>query len=184
MHTTPRSLLERLRKPGEPDAWQRFTELYTPLLYDWARHLGLQSQDAADLVQQVFTVLVEKLPEFSYQRHKSFRAWLRTITLNKQRDLKRQRTAEPLAADDPALAELPAPNEAAPFEEAEYRQHLVRRALQIMQADFQPVTWKACWEYVVADRPAAELGSPVNAADVAKSRVLNHLRQELEGLLD
>src|SRR5947209_16257345 len=78
MHTTPVSLLQRLRKPGEEQAWQRFTELYTPLLYYWTRHLGLQAQDAADLVQEVFTVLVEKLPEFAYDRNKSFRNWLRT----------------------------------------------------------------------------------------------------------
>jgi RNA polymerase sigma-70 factor (ECF subfamily) len=57
-----------------------------------------------------------------------------------------------------------------------------------MKADFQPTTWKACWEYVVADRPpaevAAELGISVGAVYVAKSRVLNRLRQELQGLLD
>jgi RNA polymerase sigma-70 factor (ECF subfamily) len=50
------------------------------------------------------------------------------------------------------------------------------------------VTWQACWEFVVRDRPAAavaaELGITVNAVYLAKSRVLRRLREELQGLLD
>ena len=52
----------------------------------------------------------------------------------------------------------------------------------------KPATWRACWEFVVSDRPAkevaAELGLTVNAVYLAKSRVLRRLRHELVGLLD
>ncbi len=51
MDETPASLLERLRQRADHAAWGRFVELYTPLLYYWARRAGLQQQDAADLVQ-------------------------------------------------------------------------------------------------------------------------------------
>ena len=44
---TPASLLERLRRPADPEAWARFVALYTPLLYRWARRAGLQEADAA-----------------------------------------------------------------------------------------------------------------------------------------
>jgi RNA polymerase sigma factor (sigma-70 family) len=86
VHTTPVSLLARLRQPSAEQAWQRFVELYTPVLYACARSLDLCDADAADLVQDVFLLLVQKLPEFQYDPHKSFRAWLRTIMLNKWRD--------------------------------------------------------------------------------------------------
>jgi RNA polymerase sigma-70 factor (ECF subfamily) len=188
MNTTPVSLLKRLRRPAEPKAWERFVELYTPLIYSWARRLGLQPADAADLVQEVFTVLVQKLPEFEYDRHGSFRAWLKTVTLNKWRENQRRRAARPLPMNDGALSELAAPDPADACWETEYRQHLVRRALQVMQADFHTATWKACWEHVVAGRPAvevaAELGISTDAVYAATSRVLRRLRQELEGLLD
>jgi RNA polymerase sigma-70 factor (ECF subfamily) len=188
MHTTPPSLLQRLRQPGDERAWERFTELYTPLLYYWTRRLGLQPQDASDLVQDVFTLLVQKLPEFAYDRRRSFRSWLRTVILNKWRDRQRERVERPLPADAAAFNGLAVPDPAPLLEETEYQQHLVRCALQVMQAEFQPVTWRACWEYVVAGRPpaevAAELGVTVNSVYVAKSRVLTRLRQELEGLLD
>ena len=187
MNTTSPSLLERLRQPDAAEAWRRFVHLYTPLLYYWARRLGMQPPDASDLVQEVFAILIQKLPKFAYDQHKSFRNWLRTVMFNKWRD-QRRLAKPPVQADTALFAELEAPDNAAWLGEEEYRQNLVRRALQIMRADFQPTTWKACWEYVVRDRPAAEvaekLGISVGNVYVAKSRVLSRLRQELEGLLD
>jgi RNA polymerase sigma-70 factor (ECF subfamily) len=185
---TPASLLERLRQPGQEQAWARLVELYTPMLFGWARRLGLQSPDAADLVQEVFAVLVQKLPQFQYDRHKSFHGWLRALTLNKWRDACRRRALRPRQADEEGLAEVVSPEAADAFAEDEYRQHLVGRALEMMQAEFEPATWKACWEFVVNDRPAAdvarELGISVNAVYLAKGRVLRRLREELAGLLD
>jgi len=188
MHTTPISLLERVRQPGEQMAWGRFVEMYTPLLYYWSCRMGLQESDAADLVQEVFAILVAKLPEFVYDRKKSFRGWLRTILHNKWRDRQRRRAAEPPMQDGSVLADKPDPTETEAFWEAEYRQQLVGRALQLMQSEFQPTTWQACWEVVVSGRSAAEvaaeLGISVDSVYAAKSRVLRRLRKELEGLLD
>ena len=52
MHTTSASLLDRLRQPGEEDAWTRFVQLYSPLLYTWAHRLGLPDADAAATVHR------------------------------------------------------------------------------------------------------------------------------------
>jgi RNA polymerase sigma-70 factor (ECF subfamily) len=184
MPSTPVSLLEKLRQPNPAEAWERFVELYTPLLYHWCRQLGLSTSEAADLVQDVFVVLIQKLPGFTYDRQGSFRAWLRTVLMNKCRENWRRRKCvpeehtgeEPVAADDgpDALAER------------EYRQHLVGRALQLMQREFETTTWRACWEYVVEGRPPAdvalELGVSTGVVYAAKYRVLKRLRQELDGL--
>jgi RNA polymerase sigma-70 factor (ECF subfamily) len=184
---TPASLLERLRQPAPESAWTRFVQLYTPLLFFWARRLGLRDADAADLVQDVLTLLVRKLPEFSYDRNKSFHAWLCTVTLNCWRN--RARRAElPREAHPPDLEGLPDSDPGDLLGEIEYRNWLVGRALELMRAEFQPSTWKACWECVVSGRPAAdvaaELGISVGAVYMAKSRVLSRLRQELTDLLD
>lgn len=183
---TPASLLERLRRPSDAEAWGRFVRLYTPLLYHWAHRAGLRDQDAADLIQDVFTLLVEKLPDFTYDPGKSFRGWLRTVTLNKWRERSR-RAALPCQANA-ALDALPAAEPEEAFWEAEYRQHLVGEALRLMKAHFQPLTWKACWEHVVSGKSApevaAELGLTAGAVRAAKVRVLTRLRRELAGLLD
>jgi RNA polymerase sigma-70 factor (ECF subfamily) len=188
VHTTSVSLLQRLREPAAQEAWARFVDLYTPLLYHWARRLALRDEDAADLVQDIFTLLVQKLPEFSYDRDKSFRSWLHTVFLNQWHELGRRHAAAPPAGSPEGLSGVASPDNVAAFGEEEFQRHLLMRALQLMQADFQPTTWKACWEHVVCDRPAAdvarELNLTVNAVYLARSRVLRRLRQELEGLLD
>src|SRR5437867_4389388 len=106
MDTTSPTLLERVRRPDNPEAWRRFVALYTPLLYTWASRLGLQEPDAADLVQDVFTVLLSKLPAFRYDRQKSFRAWLMTVLRNKWRETRRRRAPALLDAREGPLADL------------------------------------------------------------------------------
>ncbi|MBI1914364.1 MAG: sigma-70 family RNA polymerase sigma factor [Planctomycetes bacterium] len=187
MQTTPVSLLERLRGPADPTAWARFVDLYTPLLYDWARRVGLQESDAADLVQEVLVLLLQKMPQFTYDRQLSFRGWLRTVTLNKWRELHRRRPAV-ILEDGTALAEVPGPDELAGFEEAEYRRHLVRQLLRAVRDEFPASTWKAFEQYVLAGRPAEEVAAELHLRPgtvyAAKSRVLRRLRRELDGLLD
>jgi RNA polymerase sigma-70 factor (ECF subfamily) len=181
MDPTPVSLLERLRN-ADPEAWGRFVELYTPLLFSWARKLGLQEADAADLVQDVLLLLLRKLPTFAYDRHQRFRGWLWTVVRNRWATVKRQ------AAPPVSLAVDVAEGDAAvEVEENEYRGYLIGRALRLMQAEFQPTTWQAFWQSAVCDRPAAEvgaeLGMTVAAVYTARSRVLRRLRQDLGGLL-
>jgi RNA polymerase sigma-70 factor, ECF subfamily len=188
MLTTPPSLLVRLRHPGERDAWERFVEMYTPLFYAWTKRLQLDDHEAADLVQDLFAVLVEQLPGFVYDPHKSFRAWLKTVLLNRWRNYLHRRSAEnlvhPIDMNEVAVVENPLLE----MEEAEHRQYLVGRALALMRTEFQPDTWQACWEFVVcgrrAEEVAAELGISLNAVYLAKGRVLRRLREELAGLLE
>lgn len=188
MHTTSPTLLDRLRMSTDEVAWGRFVELYTPLLFHWARGCGLQAEDAADLVQDVFAALLHKLPEFTYDPGRSFRGWLRTVTLNLWRDRRRAVATRPLPGGDCHAARAVAPDPALDLEESEYRAYLVSRALKLMQADFAPATWKAAWEHAVVGRPAAavaaELGLTPAAVYCAKFRVLGRLRQELHGLFE
>jgi RNA polymerase sigma-70 factor (ECF subfamily) len=187
MHTTSLTLLERLRQPDDQEAWGRFVELYTPLLYRWGRRVGLREQDAADLVQDVLGLLVRKLPAFRYDRQGSFRRWLRAVTLNRWRERLRRAAVAPRTNSE-GLDQVVVPDPAAAFEEAEYRQQLVGRALSLLESEFSPLTWRAFQEHVVAGRGAAEvaaeLGISIGTVYAAKSRVLTRVRQFLHGLLD
>jgi RNA polymerase sigma-70 factor, ECF subfamily len=187
-NATPASLLLRLRRPSETRAWDTFVDLYTPLIYRWARGAGLREPDAADLVQDVFVLLLVKLPEFRYDRHGSFRAWLRTVTLNKWRENLRRRGIVARQLDDNAAAQLAGPDDGDVFAEEEYRRVIAGRALQLMQAEFSDIVWKAGWAMLTSDRRAAdiaaELGVSADAVYTAKYRVLRRLREQLAGLLD
>lgn len=188
MNTTSPTLLDRLRQPKERAAWERFVQLYTPLICNWAKHLGLQDSDVHDLVQDVFATLVQKLPEFQYDRDRTFRGWLQAVVRNRWREVRRRRVAFPLDAQGELLSELPGPDDSGIFGQTEYQRELVRRTLELIERDFQPATWHAWREFVIAERPAAEVARKLNisahAVYLAKSRVLRRLREELEGFLD
>ena len=184
METSP-SLLEQLKEPSNGAAWNRFVGLYSPLLINWARRAGVPADDSADLVQDVLLTLVQKLPEFRYDSNQSFRGWLRTVTLNRWRDLCRRRRLLQVELDPLDVAD---PGGSLRFWGAEYEQQLVAQALRLMQARFQEPTWRAFWGVTVEGRPAAEvaqeLGVSPGAIYISKCRVLKHLRTELAGLLD
>jgi RNA polymerase sigma-70 factor, ECF subfamily len=189
MDTTPHTLLYRLRHGGQhaqsPD-WDRFVELFTPLLYEWAQRLANPSIDAADLVQSVFVVLLRKLPEFDADRSKSFRGWLRTVLVNQARDLYRRRRPE-LPIDPDRLDALAGPDTSEAVAETEFRRHLIHRVMRLMQQDFAATTWQACWQTQALGRPAADvaaqLGISVAAVYAATHRVLQRLRRDLDGFL-
>ena len=188
MDTTPVSLLVRIKESGDAEAWRRLVDLTTPLLFSWTHAARLQGADAADLVQDVLTVLAQRLPTFEYDAEKSFRGWLRVIALNRYRELLRRRAATPAIEADERLAEVEADPQSELFWERDFKQQLVARALEIMRSEFRETTWRACWEAVVSGRSAADIAAELGITEVAvwsaKSKVLRRLRQELKGMMD
>lgn len=188
MNTTSVSLLQRLRFADDAAAWERFVRIYSPLLFSWVRRSGLAENDATDLVQDVFATLVVRLPEFRYDATGSFRAWLKTVTVNRCRDFlrRRGRPQEQTVSLDAEAITTPDPQKM--FEEDEYRRHVIREALKILEREFQPLTYQACWRHMVlgesAPKVADELGMTANAVYLARSRVMRRLREELDGLID
>lgn len=187
MTTTSTSLLIRLRERTDREAWSRFVNLYGPLIYKWAKRTGLNADDASDLVQDVMALLVRKLPTFEYDKSRSFRSWLKTVTVNKWREKCRRKSLPISDATVSGLARIPE-EQASDFWEADYRKQVVSRAMDLMESEFQPKTWQACRRYVMGeaspDELAAEYGLSVWTIYSAKSRLLKRLREELDGLLD
>ncbi len=68
MSETSTSLLDRLRRSPDEEAWRQLTELYTPLIRGWLRRYALLDQDADDVVQDVLAGVVRRLPEFRLHR--------------------------------------------------------------------------------------------------------------------
>ena len=128
-----------------------------------------------------------KLPEFEYDPTQRFRGWLRTITVNKVRDFQRQKSTRASTGVNETIERITVVDSVDLFEEAEYRSFLVKRALKLMQAEFQDQTWQACWKHIAEGRKAAdvaqELGITTNAVYIAKCRVIRRLREELDGLM-
>ena len=178
------SLLDRLRRDGSRPDWERFVNLYGPLLEHWAQRLS-PPDGAADLVQDVLLRVMQKLPSFAGDGDRCFLAWLWAVTRNRCLDLCRRAATRPATNNGAALGAV-APDALGDVTAADDRKFLLRRALQVMRSDFEPTTWRACWEHVAAGRPAAEvaaeLGVSVDVVYAASCRVIRRLRGELDGL--
>jgi RNA polymerase sigma-70 factor (ECF subfamily) len=189
------SLLVNARN-GDPRAWERLVSLSMPLVLRWCRRGGVPDGDVPDVAQEVLRAVARALAAFRRDRPgDSFRAWLRTITRNKARDYHRRRRREGPAGEGGSdaqerLHQLPQEESSAPAEadEAEERRLLLRRAVELIQAEVDETTWLAFWGVEIEGRPAAEvavgLGRSVNAVYLAKGRVRKRLREEFADLLD
>lgn len=188
MVTTSESLLLRLTTSRDSeDAWARFVQLYTPLIFFWARKTGLSQHDAADLVQDVMAIVIRKLPGWSYDPQKSFRGWLRTVTLNRHREIARRRRIRLAGVEPDRLLQIADPKQAESTWDIDYCRELVAAAMQMMRPDFEPKTWQALTRVISGESAASvarESGISVWTIYSAKSRLLARLRNELAWMLD
>jgi RNA polymerase sigma-70 factor (ECF subfamily) len=193
MNTTSLSLLERLKfaRPDDLD-WRKLRDLYEPLIHRWLSGVPGLRDEADDLVQEIFVVLVREVPSFERQRQGSFRAWLRRVTVNRIRAFWKARQKRPLAGLEEAdryLSQLEDPNSDLSRQwDQEHDKHVAQRLLAIVQPDFEPNTWTAFTRFALDGLPAAEvarqLGMSESAVVQAKSRILKRLREEAGGLMD
>jgi RNA polymerase sigma-70 factor (ECF subfamily) len=161
-------------------------KLYGPLVYAWCRRGGLKAEDAEDVVQEVFRAVARSIQDFKAAPDGSFRGWLRTITRNKITDHFRnaQGQAKAVGGTD-ALVDLHAIPETLDesIEGSDDEAKLVRRALEMIRPDFEEKTWEAFRRVAMEGQPVAlvahSLGISGNAVRIAKSRVLQRLRDEL-----
>ncbi len=193
--STSRSLLVRARS-NDKEAWDRLVGLYAPLVIYWCRRWNLPEDDTADVFQEVFRAVATHLGGFRKERSgDSFRGWLRTITRSKISDHYQKLTREPKGVGGSAaliklasLPEPPPPDIDDDETELEARDGLVRRALDQIRVHFQVNTWNAFWRVAVDGQPANEVADELSmspgAVRVAKSRVLQRLREELGDLIE
>lgn len=188
---TSHSLLERARDPTDATSWRRITDLYSPLIRRWVRPYVDQAADTDDVLQDVLTMLVRELPHFEHSgRPGAFRAWLKTMTVNRLRvHWRTRRSATGSIAVQQQLQQLEDANsELSRLWDEEHDRYIAQTLLESIRLEFQPATWRA-FEGTVRDgratgEVATELGLSVNAVLIAKSRVLKRLRQKAEGLID
>jgi RNA polymerase sigma-70 factor (ECF subfamily) len=184
------SLLDRLADSQDADAWQRLIDLYSPLIRGWLSRLQVPVQDVDDCAQEVLSVIVREITHFQHNgRPGAFRAWLRSITVNRVRELWRRRGEGPVPGQLRSdLDQLEDPHsDLARHWDQEHDAHVVRQLLEVVKEECRPGVWEAFSRQVLDGEPAesvaAELHTTPNAVLIAKSRVLRLLRQRARGLV-
>lgn len=193
MSLTRHSLLHRAQR-GEERAWLELTFLYRPLITGWLTYQSIPGAEVEDQVQEILLSVVQSLPTFAHSgRSGAFRAWLRTITYNSVCDYWKARSRRVLPAGDPAaeaaLARLEDSREQ--LDEVWDREHdryVLRCLVDLLEMEFEPKTVQVfrrlALEGASSVEVARELDLSVGAVYVAKSRVLQRLREEARGLID
>ena len=191
---TSLSLLERLRDSSDNDAWQRFHDLYGPMIRYWLVRRGVHDADADDIQQDVMQLAVVELAEFQHNgRVGALRCWLRQVVGNRLRGYWRRKNRDGAAPEASAFITLaeqladPESDLSRAWDE-EYHRVVCSRLLSMAQDEFEPQTM-AAFRRVALDglkpaEAAIELGMTANAVRIAQSRVLRRLRELGQGLLD
>ena len=188
------TLLFRIRDAQDQEAWERFIDLYAPLVYGYLRKRGLQDADSADLTQDVLRQVAAAAKSLEYDAKRgTFRGWLFRVVQNRLTDHWRKEGIREHGAGDTnaqqQLNELPQPGGLDPSAEwdADYERQLFHYAANIVKQDFTPATWQAFWLTSVEGQPgkdvAEKLGLSVAAVYLAKGRVMTRLKNQVK-LLD
>ena len=153
------SLLDRVQQM-RPDAWARMVDVFSPIVYRWARKSGLNGDDSADVVQDVFIAVARNIGTFQRQKQSaSFRSWLATITRNRVKDCFRKRQRDPGGfGGTEALRQFQnVPDEYSMSDDeleqsislATLDRRLPIRVLEIVKSECDPKTWQAFWQTTV-----------------------------------
>lgn len=190
---TPISLLQRLsRQPSEAD-WRRLLDIYSPIIERWLAGFGISHTDIDDVSQEVLKTLLKEIERFDHNGHTgAFRRWLRVTIVHRLKGFWRDRRSKaqlPTADSERVLTLMEDPaSDPNLIWDREHDRHVASKLLEMVQTQFTNTTWQAFYKQVLegekASRVAEQLGISVNAAIIAKSRVLRALRQEAQGLID
>ena len=192
---TQPTLLIRMRDATDHDAWNRFTDLYAPVVYSFLRKRGLQDADAADLSQDVLRQVSTSINAFHYDANRgSFRNWILTIVQNRLSNYWRRDAHQARSSGDPnvieQLQQIPQPT--SPNDEtlwdADYQRQLFHYAARIVRQDFTIETWQAFWQTAVDGRLAKDVASELDltlaAVYLAKARVMKRIKGEVARLIE
>ena len=193
MNETRQSLLLRAQT-GEESAWKDLTDLYRPLIIGWLNRQGVPAVDLEDLSQDVLLSVVKHLPSFEHSgRRGAFRSWLRTIVCSRTTDYWRAIGANTQASGGSgataALQQIADPDSDLNRQwDEEHDRYVLGCLLDLVDEEFEPTTLRAFRRLALDGASGAEvaqeLGLSKSAVYVARSRVLQRIRQVAAGLID
>jgi len=189
--TTRESLLIRLSGGQDKQAWSDCVDLYSPVIYGFARRQGLQDADAADLVQEVLRSVAKSYSGYDRQRGR-FRSWLMAVVRHRFKDFWANRGREVAGSGDSrvqgCLEQVSAVDNGEQLWELEYRQSVFRYVAARIRSKFEESTWQAFWLTTVEGKTTREvaqsLGISEGAVYIAKFRVTARFKQEVQQIED
>lgn len=190
---TRASLILRLQDAEDMAAWDEFSAIYGPVVFNVATSRGFQSADAENLVQEVFMAVVSSVTNWLQRDDRgSFRAWLLRIARNAAADMITQKATRSLGLDGSDaqvhVANLPAPSTLSSALDLEYERLVFQWASERVRASVAEHTWQAFWltsiEEMSVDAAAALLNTRPGNIYFARSRVMARIKELVQRYQD
>jgi len=190
---TRATLLARLKDWQDQSSWQDFFDTYWNLIYGVAIKSGLTPAEAQDVVQETMVAVAKHMPSFKYNPALgSFKAWLLNITRWRITDQYRKRARHGFSkvAENGGLTTEPAADLSVSDLEkswdAEWETNLLQAATAKARRHLDPKQYQMFDFCVNRERSPDEIakifGVPVGQVYLAKHRVTESLKQEIQRL--
>lgn len=103
---TRRSLLSRIKDPGDQQSWRDFYDTYHGLIRSAALRAGLASDQAEDVIQDTLITVSRTINRFNTDPARgSFKSWLFMVTRSRIEDFRRKHRRAPLSLADMNLVD-------------------------------------------------------------------------------
>lgn len=194
---TDGALIAGCRNLMDRSSWDRFYQIYRPMIFSVALKSGLTVSEAEDVVQETMASAARHMPGFKYNPATgTFRAWLLNMTRWRITDQLRMRGPQaplPERPEDTELGYQPGVLRAHVMPEleelwnAEWKKHLTDVALARVKRDVEPRQYQIFDFYVNKEWPAEQVAKSfdvsVSQVYLAKSRIMELVDQEVERLM-
>ncbi|MGQ9494454.1 MAG: RNA polymerase sigma factor [Anaerolineae bacterium] len=173
---------------GQNWAWDTLVDRYKRLVYSIALRAGLRQEDAADVFQTVFTLLVENLPNL--RTPQGLAAWLITTTRRTGWNAIRKRNRElpqSLVAQSDGGANRPAEEwllNGHPDESTWVDQALVREALERLGGRCKELLWLLYYDPMELsyEQISQRMRLPLGSIGPTRARCLQKMRKILQAM--
>lgn len=187
-------LLEGLHDATNEAVWRGFDARFRPIIMRFARRLGLQIEDAADVAQETLTHFVRDYRAGKYDRQRGrLHSWIVGIAKFRIADLFRKRAALKECDAATLVEQLPVDDELSTVWEQECNRAVLDRAMTHLrdQTRVDALTIRAfemvTLELYSAQQVARVLGLSMDSVYAAKHRCLTQLRKivsDLQGVYE
>lgn len=186
---TRHSLIQRLQDGGDNAAWEEFASIYRPVIVRIALRKQMQFDDAEDLAQQVLLLVLKNINKWKSDPARArFRTWLQTVVRNATMNALSRRPKDQASGGTDSLQQLhqrPDKADSLSFD-LEWQRETLRWVAQQVRGEFESMTWTAFWDTAVEQSPAQEvaekIGKSVGAVYIARSRVMQRIKQRIAEL--
>jgi RNA polymerase sigma factor (sigma-70 family) len=186
---TRHSLIQRLQDGGDNAAWEEFASIYRPVIVRIALRKQMQFDDAEDLAQQVLLLVLKNINKWKSDPARArFRTWLQTVVRNATMNALSRRPKDQASGGTDSLQQLhqrPDKADSLSFD-LEWQREILRWVAQQVRGEFESTTWTAFWDTAIEQSPAQDvaekIGKSVGAVYIARSRVMQRIKQRIAEL--